>query len=246
MTCDRPTATIIPANYVTHVEKLLVEQLSCKLQQKRVIMDHDILRAALEGHNILILGQPGTGKTYTLKEIAKTLRGQKQNVQMTASTGLAAAALQGTTVHAFFGIKDGRYGNEDIAAKIQNDIDFKAVKDGILRTDTLIIDEISMLSQKIFHQIDFICRKIHGKPQPFGGAQMILGGDFYQLKPVPNANFYDPGYILITDSEFKTLIPHHFILDKVHRQSESKFVDNNVFKFKCGQHITSFMLLHLQ
>ncbi|KAJ8020345.1 ATP-dependent DNA helicase PIF1 [Holothuria leucospilota] len=93
---------------------------------------------------------------------------------MTASTGLAAAALQGTTVHAFFGIKDGRYGNEDIAAKIQNDIDFKAVKDRILRTDTLIIDEISMLSQKIFHQIDFICRKIHGKPQPFGGAQMIL------------------------------------------------------------------------
>lgn len=204
-------------------------------------MDHDILKTAQEGHNILILGQPGTGKSYTLKEIAKTLRGQK-NVQMTASTGLAAAALNGTTVHAFFGMKDGRYGNEDIAAKIENDVDFKDVKERILRTDTLIIDEISMISQKIFHQMEFICRRIHGKPEPFGGLQVILGGDFYQLKPVPNAKFNDPGDILITDNKFKTLIPHHFILDKVHRQSESKLLDQSCFTFSIGHNLFHYII----
>ncbi|PIK42460.1 hypothetical protein BSL78_20689 [Apostichopus japonicus] len=96
---------------------------------------------------------------------------------MTASTGLAAVAVGGTTLHAFFGISDGRYTDDEIIHKIRNNIDYKRIRDGIISTDTLIIDEVSMISRNVFLQIEVISRRVREKSLPFGGMQVILAVD---------------------------------------------------------------------
>ncbi|KAJ8040525.1 ATP-dependent DNA helicase pfh1 [Holothuria leucospilota] len=188
-------------------------------------MEAEIISTAEQGHNFFLLGQPGTGKTYLIQKIEQRLTAGNKRVQVTASTGLAAASLKGRTVHAFFGISDGRYSNDTIIEKIKNNVDFKVVKDRITQTDSLIIDEVSMLSRKIFMQIEAVSRAVRGKEVPFGGIQVILVGDFYQLKPVPNLNYGDPGEVILMEETLKTLIPHHFVLMEVHRQSEQDLVN---------------------
>ena len=90
--------------------------------------------------------------------------------------------------------------------------------------DCIIIDEISMLSWKIFKVIDHACRVVRENQKTFGGIQMILSGEFYQLKPNSNIRYQDPGEILISQAQFKDLIPHHVVLTEVFRQTEGKYI----------------------
>ena len=96
-------------------------------------------------------------------------------VSVTATTGMASLQLGtgSTTLHHWAGILDGRYGHVKLSELLQHDDSFADPRRRILTTHTLIIDEISMLSKKIFEMVEFVCRKVKDNNKVFGGLQVF-------------------------------------------------------------------------
>lgn len=183
----------------------------------------NILSKALEGHSIVVLGQSGTGKSYLIKEIAKSFKKNHEKssgVQVTATTGIASVNVGGKTIHSWSGIGDGRYSNEKLLHKLENSDHYEVYKHNIKSTQCLIIDEISMLSSKLFEQVEYICRHILDKSR----IQVIVVGDFFQLPPVPDQLKLDSGEHCFRSPIFKQMFKHKFILTNVMRQNQEDFV----------------------
>lgn len=136
-----------------------------------------------EGQSVLLTGAAGTGKTYVLNQFIKRTRHAGKNIAVTATTGLAATHLNGTTLHAWagIGVHDELHGN--FFQKMG-----KQRADLIRNADVLIIDEVSMLHDFRLDMVEEVTRGVRGGDRPFGGLQVILCGDFFQLPPV---NRYD-------------------------------------------------------
>jgi ATP-dependent DNA helicase PIF1 len=133
------------------------------------------------GRNVFLTGEPGSGKTYVLNEYIQYLRSHGISPAITASTGIAATHIGGMTIHSWSGI--------GIYESLQDsDIRRIAAKPKILKRiekcEVLIIDEVSMLSAKTLDMVDLVCKKIKGSPLAFGGIQVIVSGDFFQLPPI--------------------------------------------------------------
>src|SRR4030066_1141019 len=133
------------------------------------------------GASIFLTGQPGSGKTHTVLCYIKALQHLGIEYAYTASTGIAATHGHGVTIHAWSGI--GVRGTLD-----RRDLDMLAANRRLAarieRTSVLVIDEISMLPARNLGLVDAVCRHIRGSAAPFGGLQMVLVGDFFQLPPV--------------------------------------------------------------
>ncbi|CAC5387708.1 PIF1 [Mytilus coruscus] len=99
-----------------------------------------------------------------------------------------------------------------------------SVKHNIKTTDLLIIDEVSMVSAKTFNKVEVLCRKIRDDTKYFGGIQVILSGDFYQLPPVPNKIIGDSGNHCFKLPWFNDCFPHKVQLNIIHRQSETALI----------------------
>jgi ATP-dependent DNA helicase PIF1 len=123
-------------------------------------------------------------------------------------------------------MRDNRYTNQHLLELLQNDISLKSSRDRILTVDTLIIDEISMISAKVFDQLEFVCRCLRQNNKLFGGIQIIVSGDFGQLPPVANENYADPGHLCFTSQAWQLGLPqcHVVILDQVMRQHEPEII----------------------
>ncbi|CAG2199801.1 PIF1 [Mytilus edulis] len=183
-----------------------------------------ILEKALKGHSMVVLGQSGTGKSFLVKEIAKELRKTGKLVQITATTGIASVNIGGKTVHSWSGISDGRYSNDSLLEKLERNEHFGIYKTNITSTQCLIIDEISMLSRKLFEQLEYICRKIVNSSLVFGGLQVIVVGDFFQLPPVPDYLKMDSGEYCFKSPVFDKIFCHKIILKEVMRQNQDDFI----------------------
>ncbi len=133
------------------------------------------------GHNIFLTGAAGSGKTYVLNEFIKHLRKHKIGVGVTASTGIAATHLGGMTIHSWsgIGIKDS-LSQEDMARLLTK----SRLKTRFAKTKVLIIDEVSMLHGARLDLVDQVCRAFKDETKPFGGLQVVLCGDLFQLPPV--------------------------------------------------------------
>lgn len=133
------------------------------------------------GANVFLTGEPGAGKTFTINKYVEYLRKHKIEHSITASTGIAATHIGGMTIHSWSGI-----GIKETLTKY--DLDKIATSEYISRrvrkTKVLIIDEISMLRADTLSMVDAICREIRQNSEPFGGMQVILVGDFFQLPPI--------------------------------------------------------------
>lgn len=138
----------------------------------------DILKT---GANVFLTGEPGSGKSYTVNAYVAYLKQQSVPVAITASTGIAATHIGGMTIHSWSGI-----GIKPTLTKY--DIDRIASNEYVVKrmrkTKVLIIDEVSMLSAETLAMVDAVCREILVPQAPFGGLQVVLVGDFFQLPPV--------------------------------------------------------------
>jgi ATP-dependent DNA helicase PIF1 len=139
------------------------------------------LEAVLSGNNIFITGPPGTGKSYTLKHIIRTLKDKQKKIAITASTGCSAVLINGQTIHSYLGMGNGSMKPEKIIQSLKTK---KTKYKQIQELDTLIIDEISMIDDITLEFISTILKNIKDNSEPFGGTQVIFVGDFCQLSPV--------------------------------------------------------------
>jgi ATP-dependent DNA helicase PIF1 len=131
------------------------------------------------GRSVLLTGAAGAGKTYVLNKYIKRAKKQGKSVAVTATTGLAATHLNGTTIHAWSGI-----GVQSTIDKHMMKSLGKSRQELIKKADVLIVDEISMLHDYRLDMVDEVLRFVRDSPEPFGGLQVILCGDFFQLPPV--------------------------------------------------------------
>ena len=149
---------------------------------------NSILEAIERGANVFVSGVGGTGKSYTLKEIVRVCESKGRNIVLTSSTGVSAYNIGGCTLHSWAGvvisdkITNLRTFIETKVRKIQRN---RPLKKKWTSTDTLCIDEISMIGATYFEVLDCIARMVRQKPElPFGGIQLVLSGDMLQLPPV--------------------------------------------------------------
>ena len=136
----------------------------------------------LSGENVFLTGAAGSGKTFTLNQFIKLAKNSGKKVSVTATTGLAATHLGGNTIHAWSGIGIYDYLSRKFFEKFP-----KTRAEIIKNTDILVIDEISMLHDFRLDMVEEICRTIRQNDKPFGGIQVILCGDFFQLPPINRA-----------------------------------------------------------
>jgi ATP-dependent DNA helicase PIF1 len=138
--------------------------------------------AILKGSSIFLTGSGGVGKSYLLLHIVSKLEAAGKNVGLTAMTGCAAILLgsKAKTIHSWAGIGLGLEPINKILVSIRRS---KALRRWLC-TDTLILDEVSMLTPDLFELLDEIGRRIRKSTKPFGGIQLVFVGDFYQLPPV--------------------------------------------------------------
>ncbi|MAZ67754.1 helicase [bacterium] len=145
------------------------------MQQKIAL---DILKT---GRNVYLTGAAGSGKTHVLNSYISYLRKHNAVVGVTASTGIAATHLNGMTIHSWSGIGVKDYLSEwDLDTMMQRQPLVRRLE----RTDILIIDEVSMLRPEILDMVDMVARALKRSKDPFGGMQVVLSGDFFQLPPV--------------------------------------------------------------
>jgi ATP-dependent DNA helicase PIF1 len=137
----------------------------------------------VQGHNIFITGPGGAGKSALIKMIHQHASSKFKDIQVTALTGCAAVLLncKAKTLHSWAGIGLGVGTIEQLVNKIKKN---KFAKTLWRDTDILVVDEVSMLSLKLFNTLNEIGKVVRGNSKPFGGIQLIFSGDFFQLPPV--------------------------------------------------------------
>lgn len=131
------------------------------------------------GASVFITGAPGAGKTHVLNEFIRQARADGASVAVTASTGIASTHINGRTIHSWSGIGISTVLTEPLLRQIRSRRRRK-----IQAADILVIDEVSMLHASLFDMVDQVCRALRHRPEPFGGLQVVLSGDFFQLPPV--------------------------------------------------------------
>ena len=138
----------------------------------------DILKT---GQNVFLTGSAGSGKTYTLNQYIDYLRARRVPVAVTASTGIAATHMNGTTIHSWsgIGIKD-ELTDRDLSNLSRKQFLADRLKD----TAVLIIDEISMLHAKQINLVSQVLKHVRKNDKAFGGIQVVVAGDFFQLPPI--------------------------------------------------------------
>lgn len=145
------------------------------MKQKRAL---DILKT---GRNVYLTGPAGSGKTHLLREYIDHLRDRGIHIGLTASTGIAATHFGGVTIHSWSGIGIRESLSErEIDELVEKEYLWKRFD----KARVLIIDEVSMMSPQMFDSIERLARAMKNSEQPFGGMQIILSGDFFQLPPI--------------------------------------------------------------
>jgi ATP-dependent DNA helicase PIF1 len=138
------------------------------------------------GQNVFITGPGGTGKTRLIQFMVEYMNSLGKTHQVCALTGCAATLLKckAKTIHSWSGVRLAKGNPEDIIRRvIRNKCHTKSWR-GV---EVLIVDEVSMMSRKMFDLLDQIGRSIRKQnARPFGGVQLVFTGDFFQLPPIPD------------------------------------------------------------
>ena len=190
------------------------------------------------GTHLFLTGKAGTGKTTFLRNLKK--ESPKRTV-IVAPTGIAAINAGGVTIHSFFQLPFAPFIPDTTFNTEQKHFRFSKEKINIIRSmDLLIIDEISMVRLDILDTIDRKLRWVYESDEPFGGVQVVMFGDLFQLPPVTKkqereilSDFYD-GFFFFNALVFKRTGFHIVELTKIFRQTEPEFINvlNNIRNYQ--------------
>jgi len=174
----------------------------------------------LLGENVFVSGGAGCGKSYLINFLKNNY--SQLGLEITASTGIAAVNIGGSTIHSWAGIGLANQPLEHILENL-NSFKFSKIKQRIRATNCLIIDEISMISAEVLDLLNKVLQNIRKNQKPMGGLQILLFGDFLQLPPVGN---HKDGAKYCFDSQvWQDLNLKNIILNQSFRQSDAKFVE---------------------
>ena len=175
------------------------------------------------GENIFITGGGGVGKSFLLNNLKKHY---KDDLSLTSTTGISAINIGGQTLHSWAGIGIADKPVNDTVKKIKNRSSlFKQLN----KCKKLAIDEISMLDNLTMDYVNEVLKQVRGTDRPFGGIQIILVGDFFQLPPVKIDQIEEKDFCF-NSSAWKELNLTTVFLQTVYRQSDKNFIEalNNV------------------
>ncbi len=210
----------------------LILQVSTKNVTK--MTQDEALHLLKLGKNVFLTGSAGSGKTFLLNRYIRYLRRHKVGVSVTASTGLAATHLNGRTIHSWSGIGVREAMSEKDLDTLQRD---KRARKRYRNTKVLIIDEISMIHAYQLDLIDQVARHMLEPLLPFGGLQVVLCGDFFQLPPVTGdtspSNHFAFDSIAWNTAQFCTCYLH-----EQHRQGNDLLLNvlNDIRSGNTGEH----------
>lgn len=177
----------------------------------------DILKM---GKNVFLTGAAGSGKTYVLREYISFLKKHHIEVAITASTGIAATHLGGQTIHSWSGL-----GIRDTLTQydIESLLEKQPLQKRYEKTKVLIIDEVSMLHHFRFDLLNRLAKAFKKNDLPFGGMQIVLCGDFFQLPPIAKRG--EPEALFIYRSKaWQEAKPVICYLEEQHRQNDDSFL----------------------
>jgi len=196
---------------------------------------HEALELLKLGYNVFLTGAAGSGKTYILGRYIDYLRDSNVGIAVTASTGIAATHLNGRTIHSWSGIGVRDSLTQSELNLLQRD---KRLRQNYLKTKVLVIDEVSMLHPCQLDLLDRVARHMLDPLQPFGGLQIILSGDFFQLPPVSREPTAVAKQFAFESDAWKTGNFLTCYLTEQHRQGNDLLttVLNDIRNGKAGEH----------
>lgn len=190
-----------------------VIQLNAKQQQA--------LDFVKEGHNTFITGSAGVGKSILIDRIKEWAAETGKGVAVTATTGIAASNINGSTIYSWGSIRLGKGEPGKFAYYIKKD---ETKLSRYLDTDILVIDEVSMADFEYFMTLNLVAQIVRGaRGVPFGGIQIVVCGDFFQLGPVQKDR--KKTKFIFEDRVWADMVTKTVHLTQVYRQKNSDFID---------------------
>lgn len=174
------------------------------------------------GVNIYLTGSAGSGKTYLLNKYINYLESHDISTAVTASTGIAATHMNGMTIHSWAGIGVRSFIDEKGLQEIE---DKKYLWKRFEKARVLIIDEVSMLHASQLDMVEKVCRRFKRNDKPFGGLQVILSGDFFQLPPINKSGNENESGMIFNSKAWEILNPAVCYIDEQHRQDDDNLLE---------------------
>jgi len=178
------------------------------------------IRVLLDGQSVFLTGAPGAGKTYVLNEFVRRAIRSGKTVAVTASTGIAATHIGGTTIHSWSGLGIKEFLSDwDKESLSKNDRLIKRYNGA----DILVIDEVSMLHGHRLDMVNEMAKLLRKNDKPFGGLQVVLVGDLFQLPPITRGS--DLADFAHLSTAWQELSPRICYLTEQHRQTGDALLD---------------------
>jgi ATP-dependent DNA helicase PIF1 len=180
--------------------------------------------AVQSGQNVFLTGPAGAGKSFLIRHIVDWAARIGKTIGITALTGCAALLLgsNAKTLHSWAGIGLGR---DSVDTLMKAALKYPQTKRRWKKTDILIVDEISMMTPDLFEKLDAIGKRVRASAQPWGGLQLILCGDFFQLPPVIKGISGEtfPGRFAFESAAWKAANLKPVLLHRIERQTDAGF-----------------------
>jgi ATP-dependent DNA helicase PIF1 len=176
----------------------------------------------IAGDSVFVTGSAGTGKSFLIKCLVQQWEKNGTFYSLTATTGIAAINIGGRTVHSFMWMTiddDDNDAEKFLSNLMKKPGLYNYYEKQMRQLQCLVIDEVSMLNPTFLSKINDILKIVRSNLLPFGGIQIVLVGDFFQLPPVKSPKF------LFELPIFKLAAPNRIILKEVFRQSDPKFIE---------------------
>ena len=204
----------------------------------------------IQGHNVFITGPGGTGKSALIRQIYAHATQHHKNIHVTALTGCAAILLncKAKTLHSWAHIGLGNASVDSLITKIKKN---KSANAKWKETHILVIDEVSMLSLKLFDTLNALGMAIRNNySKPFGGIQLIFSGDFYQLPPIGNKDDPDSGRFCFESDDWNTTFhkDNQIQLTKIYRQKDETYTSilNQIRTGKIKRKSNDLLIQHVK